>query len=186
MWPEITVTSHSLGVTVISGHIVAHWRRVYITEIEFAAVWTQAVRHVAVDGVEYLLFGLRHRVAAQYLHRVALLTVLSLSVHHVQRLQHRHLPTHSLTYLIYSRSTSRNLLQSVADCFNLWHDTTCCQTGCQTRLTTGFTTGCIVYTNIQPVVKPVWQPVWQSVGCLFTRYSRLSSCTTGLTTGCIV
>jgi len=42
-----------------------------------------------------------------------------------------------------------------------------CQTGWQTRLTTG----CIVYTNIQPVVKLVWQPV----GCLFTRYSRLSN-----------
>ena len=24
------------------------------------------------------------------------------------------------------------------------------------------------------VVKPLWQPVWQPVGCLFTRYSRLS------------
>jgi len=36
-------------------------------------------------------------------------------------------------------------------------------------------TGCIVYANIQPVVKPVWQPVWQPVGCLFTRYSRLSN-----------
>jgi len=31
-----------------------------------------------------------------------------------------------------------------------------------------------VYT-IQPVVNPVWQPVWQPVGCLFTRYSRLSN-----------
>jgi len=41
------------------------------------------------------------------------------------------------------------------------------QHGCQTRLTAG----CIVYTNIQPVVKPVCQPV----GCLFTRYSRLSN-----------
>ena len=38
------------------------------------------------------------------------------------------------------------------------------------RLSTG-STGCIVYTNIQPVVKLVWQPV----GCLFTRYSRLSN-----------
>jgi len=66
------------------------------------------------------------------------------------------------------------------------HDTTCCQTG--------LTTGCMVYTNIQPVVKPVrqpvWQPavsciqpvvkpvvqpVWQPVGCLFTRYNRLSN-----------
>ena len=46
------------------------------------------------------------------------------------------------------------------------HDTTGCQTG--------LTTGCIVYTNIQPVVKPLWQPDWQPVGCLFTRYSRLS------------
>jgi len=44
------------------------------------------------------------------------------------------------------------------------------QHGCQT----GLTTGCIVHTNIQPVVKPVWQPVWEPVGCLFTRYSRLS------------
>ena len=34
---------------------------------------------------------------------------------------------------------------------------------------------------------PVWQPVWQPVGCLFTRYSRLSvGCITGLTTGCDV
>jgi len=44
----------------------------------------------------------------------------------------------------------------------------------QTGLTTGWTTGWIVYTNIQPVVKSVVQPVWQSVGCLFTRCSRLS------------
>ena len=29
--------------------------------------------------------------------------------------------------------------------------------------------------SIQPVVKPVWQPIWQPVGCLFTRYSRLSN-----------
>ena len=47
-------------------------------------------------------------------------------------------------------------------------------------------------------VKPVVQPVWQPVGCLFTRYSRLSNqlynrfdnqrpvWQTGLTTGCIV
>jgi len=28
---------------------------------------------------------------------------------------------------------------------------------------------------IQPVVKLVVQPVWQPVGCLFTRYSRLSN-----------
>jgi len=41
--------------------------------------------------------------------------------------------------------------------------------------TTGLTTGSIVYTDIQPVVKRVWQPVWQPVGCLFTRYSRLSN-----------
>jgi len=60
------------------------------------------------------------------------------------------------------------------------HDTTGCQTRCQTgcqkvtknrHLGTGcqcgLTTGCIVYTNIQPVVNPI-------VGCLFTRYSRLS------------
>jgi len=49
------------------------------------------------------------------------------------------------------------------------------QHGCQTRLTTELTTGCIVYANIQPVVNPVWQPDWQPVGCLFTRYSRLSN-----------
>ena len=51
---------------------------VAITEIEFAAVWTQAVRHVAVDGVEYLLLELCYRVAAERLHRVPLLTVLRL------------------------------------------------------------------------------------------------------------
>jgi len=76
-----------------------------------------------------------------------------------------------------------------------------CQTGCQTRLTTGLTNGRIVYTvgcqtglynrfdkrvertvcsfntvvnPFNTVVKPIWQPVWQPVGCLFTRYSRLS------------
>jgi len=64
-------------------------------------------------------------------------------------------------------------------------------TGCQTRLTTGLTTGCIscIHPVVKPVVHPglttgwtnscsfntVWQPFWQPVGCLFTRYSRLSN-----------
>jgi len=50
------------------------------------------------------------------------------------------------------------------------HDATSCQTG--------LTTSCIMYTNIQPVVKPVWQPAVsckRTVGCLFTRYNRLSN-----------
>jgi len=66
-------------------------------------------------------------------------------------------------------------------------------TGCKTvfikpviqpGLTTGWTNSCSLNTVVKPVVKPVWQPVWQPVGCLFTRYSRLSN-KTGLTTGCI-
>jgi len=103
------------------------------------------------------------------------------------------------------------------------HDTTCCQnrfyrlhrvykhsTGFQTRLTTGLTNGCIVYTagcqsgcttRFDNRLNEQWlfvqhgcQTGCQPVGCLFTRYSRLSNllynlttgCTTGLTTSCIV
>jgi len=35
--------------------------------------------------------------------------------------------------------------------------------------------GCSLNTVVKPVVQPVWQSVWQPVGCLFTRYSRLSN-----------
>jgi len=70
------------------------------------------------------------------------------------------------------------------------HDTTCCQAGCQS----GFWQPAV--SCIQPVDNrlneqwlfvqhgcqtgcqtdcSVWQPVWQPVGCLFTRYSRLSN-----------
>jgi len=61
------------------------------------------------------------------------------------------------------------------------HDTTGCQIGCQTGLTTGLTT--VLNEQqlfIQPVVKPgsttgLTNTVWQPVGCLYTRYSRLSN-----------
>jgi len=51
--------------------------------------------------------------------------------------------------------------------------------GCRTGLTTVLNEQSVRSTRwstvVKPVVKPVWQPVWQPVGCLFTRYSRLSN-----------
>ena len=45
----------------------------------------------------------------------------------------------------------------------------------QPGLTTGWTNSCSFNTVVKPAVKPVWKPHWQPVGCLFTRYSRLSN-----------
>jgi len=46
----------------------------------------------------------------------------------------------------------------------------------QPGLTTGWTnSGCSFNTVVKLVLNPVWEPVWQPVGCLFTRYSRLSN-----------
>ena len=52
------------------------------------------------------------------------------------------------------------------------HDTTCCQTRCQAGCTTRFDNRWTNSCSFKTVVK---QPVWQPVGCLFTRYSRLSN-----------
>jgi len=70
--------------------------------------------------------------------------------------------------------------------WRFWQPAASCihSTGCQTvfvkpvvqpGLTTRWTNSGSFNTVVKPVVKPVWKPVWQSVGCLFTRYSRLSN-----------
>jgi len=75
------------------------------------------------------------------------------------------------------------------------HDTTSCQYNWLYRVFSWLSTGCTTrfdnrlneqWLFVEPgwmnsgcsfntVVKPVWQLVWQPVGCLFTRYSRLSN-----------
>ena len=45
--------------------------------------------------------------------------------------------------------------------------------------TTGWMCVCTIQPVVKPVGKPVWQPLWPPVGCLFTRYGRLSNLLTG-------
>jgi len=54
------------------------------------------------------------------------------------------------------------------------HSTSCQTVFVKPVVQPGLTTGWMNSCSFNTVVKPVWQPIWQPVGCMFTRYSRLS------------
>jgi len=71
--------------------------------------------------------------------------------------------------------------QPAVSCIGCIVYTACCQTGCTTRFDNRlneqplFVQPVVKPVVINTVVKPAVKRVWQPVGCLFTRYSRLSN-----------